>query len=1157
MPKRAPAIAELFDVPSRFLRSVHLERDFDDISALDQYVVTPPMAEAFARIADGLRRDSGRRAWRITGDYGVGKSSFALVLAHLLNSRSSRRVSRIAESIDWPGSQGRLPVMWPVLITGSREGLSAALARGIGDAMRRRAPNRGRAPKALTSLIAQAQRAESRGDTADLARLIDSTRDLAATDGAGLLLVIDELGKCLEYASQFPDREDVFILQRLAEAAARGGSRPFLVLGLLHQGFHAYAERLPTVSRHEWDKVAGRFDEIVFDQPLAHTAALVAGALNLDARRLPTPVRDAARVAGLATAETGWLGGATTGAATLDVARLYPLHPTLLPVLVRFFGRFGQHERSLFGFLLSSEPFGLQRFAAQRVAADRWFGLADFYDYVRSAFGHRLAGASYRNQWLRLITTIDATTKLSPHEERILKAIAVLNLLDAEDLLANDRAIRAAFAPTRAADTDSALRQLVDRGVLFRRGTNGYRLWPLSSVNLETAFQSASRAIGHVETVAGSLGPFLDREPVLARRHYIERGTLRYFELRYVLAPKLADPLETSNEADGHVFVALADEERDRSAAIEAAVRSPFRDRPDVIVAVIRPLIGLAPELQDVRCWQWVLDNTPELTDDAYAAAEAKRQTVAARRTLALRLAALVGLRSGTAAEVAWFRAGKAVQWPDRGGLSALVSSVCDELYPKAPRVSNELLNRNTLSSAAAAARMRLIEGLFEAADKPLLGIDPAKAPPEKSMYLSVIQKGGLHIKNGDVFALREPRPGKDPLNLSPALTWLVGQVESARGNRVSVADLMTGLRSRPYGVRAGVVPLLLAIVLRTRAHELAVYEQGTFLHKFGPSDFLRLTKVPVHFEIQHCRVEGVRLEVFNQLAAVFASGVNKRNADLLDVVRPLCEFAAQLPEYTRRINSLSEQAVRVREALLSAREPVTLLFRDLPEACGMGFFEPDQPTAPKLARRFVSGLHDAIGELRGAYAELLDRIVRCVAEALGEDRKNLNRAALATRAAQVSLAVREPRLRAFTLRLRDPGLSDDAWAEALASFVLSKPPSRWSGGDEARFQQDVTDLAGRFHRVESTAFLGDGASGASDAIRLNLTRGDGEDLVRVIEARADDEQVSRVAVAVSDLLPQDRHVRLDVLTRLLWRELEAVTEDQVLKSSKSSQVDS
>lgn len=1139
---KSVAIADLFRVPTRFLRSVQLERDFHDVAALDNYVVTPPMADAFRRIADGLRAKSGRRAWRITGDYGVGKSSFALVLAHLLHARSPRAVSRIAEEIGWTGVSGR---MWPVLVTGSRQGIVAAIARGVADALSQRKPERGRAPKRLLDLIEMAAGVESKGDTPSLERLLDSVRAQAAKQGAGLLLVVDELGKLLEHASQRPEREDVFVLQRLAELAARSGDRPFLLVGMLHQGFHAYAERLPSATRHEWEKVAGRFDEIVFDQPLAHTAALVSGALNLDSRRLPTAVRNAAADAARATAATGWLGGATTGAATLDTARLYPLHPTLLPVLVRFFARFGQHERSLFGFLLSSEPFGLQAFALRPVAQENWFSLPEFYDYIRAVFGHRLAGASYRNHWIRILATIDSAVGVSPLAERVLKTVAVLNLIDAEDLLATDRAIRAAFAPTSSGDIADAIRQLTDRGLLFRRGeSGGYRLWPNSSLSLDAAFDAASRAIGPIETVAGHLERYIDREPILARRHYVERGTLRYFEVRLAQAGALQDGLTKPSDGDGVILVALADTDVERQNALEAAARPPFDTRSDVLVAVTQPLLGLAPELQDMRCWEWVAENTPELAADAYTAAEVARQRIGAGRVLANRLGNLIGFRSGTAAEVVWFQQGREIPVPSAGGISGMLSRICDELYPKAPRIANELLNRNTLSSAAAAARMRLIEGLFSAGDRAFLGIDAAKAPPEKSMYLSVIAKGSVHVKEGDSYRVAEPSAKSDPLRMRPALDHLIEQIERARGGRVSVDVLLASLKQQPYGVRAGVAPLLLAILLRTRAHELAIYDQGTFLHRFGPTDFLRLTKAPSTFEIQHCQVKGVRVEVFDQLAARFADGVTDRRPDLLDVVRPLCQFAAQLPDYTRRVLTLGHEALNVRNALLSAREPVTLLFRDLPEACGVGAFSPEEVTDSERVHRFIGRLHDAIGELRAAYPELLGRIVGQVAQAIGEERTTFDRALLAARAARVSLAAREPRLRTFALRLRDPGLSDDAWAEALASFIVSKSPTRWASSDEARFTEEVSALAGLFQRVEATAFITSDGPPAVDAIRLNLTRGDGEDLVRVIEPRTDEGGLSKVAESFHGLLPQDRQARLDVLTRLLWKELSAAKDD-------------
>ena len=753
MHRSGPTIAELFNVPGRFLRSVQLERDFRDQQALEQYVLTPAMTEAYNRVAEGLKGGSGRRAWRVTGDYGVGKSSFALVLAHLLG-RSGGSVDRIAHALKWKAS---CPTLWPVLITGSRESVVPALARGIVETLRQRLGRR-KSP-VTTSLIEQAIGVEARGTVINLEALIRALRNHAATQGAGILLIVDEMGKFLEHAGQRPDREDVFVLQRLAEIAARSGDKHFVVLGLLHQGFHAYAERLPSAARHEWDKVAGRFEEIVFDQPLAHTAALVAGALRVNQGGLPRGVRDAAQVVSAASETSGWFGGSTGSA--VEAARLYPLHPTLLPVLVRFFARFGQHERSLFGFLLSSEPFALQAFAIQKARPTTWYGLSEFYDYVRAVFGHRLAGASFRSQWIRIVATVDAASERDRLELTILKAVAVLCLLDAEDLIATARAMRSAFAPFEHGFVDAAIERLCAAGLLFRRGAaGGLRLWPQSSVSLDKALTAAARALGPLDSVAHALERHLDRQPVLARRHYVESGTLRYFELRYVPVEALTDALAKPAAGDGVIVLALADSVADADAASALASAPPYVGRDDVLVGIPAPLLGLAPELRDLQLWEWVSANVPELVEDAYAAAEVARQLAAAGRTLAVALLERIGLRSGHCHEMRWFRGGRPATIPAKGGVPALLSEVCDGLYPEAPLVTNELINRNVLSSAASAARMRLVEGMFSAADRPLMGIDANKAPPEKSMYLSILQRGLVHVEEDGRFRIVEPAVG-------------------------------------------------------------------------------------------------------------------------------------------------------------------------------------------------------------------------------------------------------------------------------------------------------------------------------------------------------------------------------------------------------------
>jgi len=119
-------ISDLLSINPRFFRSVNLERDFGDSHALDGYVATAETSRYLYRIGRGLRPESGERAWRITGDFGSGKSSFALVLANLVGRPSADLPKSIRPLRQELGLGTRLPRLLPVLVTGAREPLSGA-----------------------------------------------------------------------------------------------------------------------------------------------------------------------------------------------------------------------------------------------------------------------------------------------------------------------------------------------------------------------------------------------------------------------------------------------------------------------------------------------------------------------------------------------------------------------------------------------------------------------------------------------------------------------------------------------------------------------------------------------------------------------------------------------------------------------------------------------------------------------------------------------------------------------------------------------------------------------------------------------------------------------------------------------------------------------
>jgi hypothetical protein len=1140
-------IADLFNIQRRFLRSTHLERDFGDRTALRGYVVTPPVQEGFERLIQGLAPKSGQRAWRITGDYGTGKSTFALALAHLLRADGSDLPAEMRKCVDFRSMGVKRPNLLPVLVTGTRaplfESLRAALARSLEDEC-----TRGKPPQ-IISRLRQASPRPDQQDGSDEIKLIEDAVAFLKQSGRadGVVIILDELGKFLEFAALHPERQDIYLLQMLAETASRSGDAPIFLVGLLHQGFHAYAEQLTLAAQKDWEKVSGRFEEVLFDQPLEQTTSLVANALNIQRDKLPRGATRRLEEEMSKAVQLGWYGMDVVKQRLVSVApEIFPIHPTVVPVLVKLFSRFGQNERSLFSFLLSSEPYALQSFADQTARPDRFYRLHDLYDFARAAFGHRLALQTFRSHWNQIESVVESFPHDQVLELQILKTVAILNLINSPKLLASEDAIALAVdsgSDDKAAKVRRALKSLQrGKAVLYYRGAaGGYCLWPHTSVNLERAYQDARDAVFVPQRIGPLIREKLETRPLVARRHYIETGNLRHFDVQFVPAAELLDAISESTGADGEVVVALCETEQERREAINFATAKSVASRKDVLVAIPQPLQGLASLIAEVQRWEWVLENIPELNHDNYAREEATRQLEASRHVLSKRLLSYIGLRQFTETlGLEWFYRGHPLKLGTGRALLERVSSVCDKLYPDAPRIQNELVNRRELSSAAAGARLRLIERILGQAGEPYLGMDPGTKPPEMSMYLSVLQEAGLHYEGSSGWAARIPDEQDDKCNVRPVLVHLQKKLEASEGRRMKVTDLFYEMKAQPFGIRDGLCPLLLAVFAVIHEQDVAFYDQGSFVKQVTGQEFHRIIKVPEHFEVQYCRIAGVRTVVFEQLFKVLNPGKKPKSIDLLDVVRPLCVFAAQLPDYAKKTNRVSKMATQVREALLRAEEPATLLFQTLPQACGCERFEADAAPSQQKVKRFVERLRESIDELRAAYPQLLQTMKNQIQEGLqrpgsfGQVRKDLAQAVN-----RVLASVREPRLKGFCLRLADQGLDEDPWMEAMASFLCSKPPSKWIDNDLRQFEDELHRCVRQYFRVESILFNQPSDAAGGQAMRVAITLQDGSEVEQVVHLDASEEaNAAELEVSFGRLIAGSGRVGLVAATRAIRTQL-------------------
>ena len=267
-------IATRLSIERRYVRSVDIPRDLDDPEALDGYILTPSARDAAVRITEALTPASRQRAFRLVGAYGSGKSAFGLFLARLLRERGRGPATRLLAAA--------LPELPP-----PPHWQSIVLHRPTRQ-LRQRTPSRRinnplRPSSSPTHSPTEPDRCLAQGSAPDplavTALLVDVANDLRARTGAGLLLIVDEMGRFLEHAAANASVEDPSIFQALAEQSGGRSGANLAVVGILHHGFADYVAGLGAWIEAEWARFSARYEEIRFDNSTEQSLFLLAQAL--------------------------------------------------------------------------------------------------------------------------------------------------------------------------------------------------------------------------------------------------------------------------------------------------------------------------------------------------------------------------------------------------------------------------------------------------------------------------------------------------------------------------------------------------------------------------------------------------------------------------------------------------------------------------------------------------------------------------------------------------------------------------------------------------------------------------------------------------------------------------------------------------------------
>ena len=1108
------SLATIVSVRQRFARSVNLERDAAQPD-LEGYILTARALDVITRVVAALRDNQADRAISITGPYGSGKSSLALFLALLLGpagssrdkadallSSSSPELKRsLAEARKQSGNAGFILCT----VVAQREPIVTTLLRALRVGVLRYAGSEAKARK--TPVFAQVLDAGLDISAIQMRDLIHSFSTVAP-----VLIVLDEFGKNLEqFVSTGGSDADLFVLQEIAEWAGTATQHPVVLLTLQHLSFDDYAAVASPARRREWSKVQGRFSDIAYvDSPVQAQALIV----SVFEKTVRLPAWTTAMQAAVKAAGCGSM-------LHVPIAQVYPLHPVTAAALPELCARYGQNERTLFSFLAGPDSGAVPEFLRTQSGDPNTVlpcvRLDAVYDFFLQSASTMVAAASTASRWLEIETRLRDTAGLDAGKLRILKSIAVLNLVAAGGALRASKAMVIAVTTDERAGTDSKsvstkLGQLERDGLItYRSFADEYRIWRGTDFDLKGAVELARRRLAEVP-VAALLEEVRPQRPVIAARHSQQGGILRVFERHFVSA-KHPFTITAGQIFDGAVLLCV---EGKWDASV---INDQSGDSRPVVVGLAGDTRTLEGAARELGAHVEVLKSAEGLAADWVAKSELRERLADAAAALDTAIEETFG---ASASHVEWLVAGKAAP-PKRGRkpralpLSSVLSDLCDQRYPDAPVIRNEMLSRRELTTQGAQARRELLNAMVENRHKTYLGIEGYG--PERAMYAAMLGETGIHrLRKGELdFGPPHGVTKKGQLNFTPAWTLLENILEEAQQRQVNLQEIATRLMAPPLGLKHGPLPVLITAALLAHASSIAIYENGTFVTRLDAPVLERLTKNYDLFAIKNFDIRSSRQILIEQLAGQLrASPLGEKGIttdSLLSVVRSLVSAARNWPVFTRKTRTLSAHAMAVRAALLQATEPDELLFQTLPRALEVEPFINTDKSDISQVSSFVAALNAALTELDQCFNNLLGRIEVHLGGALGIVSPNIYLEVI-QRITPLAELVHEADLKAFVSACKSDDLDRNEWLERLAMIVASKAPLEWSDEDFGRCKLRLDMLAATMRRIEGLYGAHAQAPGAGfEAVRMTMTTASGADQARVIWlGGAAQQQLNRVA---------------------------------------------
>lgn len=643
---------------------------------------------------------------------------------------------------------------------------------------------------------------------------------------SGVYIVYDEFSKYLESSIANTTISDIKLLQDFAEKCDRSGNNEMHLMLISHKDIANYINNsLPKEKVDGWKGVSGRFEHMNFHNNFYQMYEIISSVIKKDNKfwkkyhesnnMIFDDMLQVFQHNGLFDTEYEDVNSILNGC--------YPLHLVSAFILPRLSEKVAQNERTLFTFLSADSKDTLSEFLEN---TNEKFPLVT-PDIIFDYFDPLLRKEPYTSEIFKIYETAKKViNKLNENtlKVKIIKTIALIYIVEQFERLAPTKDLIVdiyKYSTNEIADIDSIITELIEQNYLiYLKRSNGYlKIKETSGEDVVSEIRNLAEKTKLSLNLTDILNTINHDRYLYPTAYNDENEIVRYFDFKFIscddfLKVKYWEDEIKNTRASGVVFAIISKSKSEVDRIKDVLISEKCKHERILFV-----LLNEYTQIETIAYEYYAAKNLRDsINEDAVLYDEYSMYVDDLEEVLS---GYIQNFTKPENQKSTYFYNRNVLNLRRKAQISTKLSEICYNTFLNTPIIKNESINKNILPTVAINSRNKLINSILNGIVEKDLGLQGMGQ--EVSFMRSTLVNTGILI-NTEIDTSFTLTPENQLMSnfLNEIYAFMLNTTNSNGKNFNVLYNILTE-PEYGYGIKRGVIPIYLAVVLRELKEKVVV----------------------------------------------------------------------------------------------------------------------------------------------------------------------------------------------------------------------------------------------------------------------------------------------------------------------------------------------